>query len=565
MTLQNLDIIGFASIVETPTLPRVLAPVCRDRTSPDSVILPPFTVIGDEVFNFHAADMAEFGSLVAQEKLTRLPAPIAAKVNHDLWVNSDGQVTYEPKAEVKKAFQRLFKDHLALAEQCLSDKEYEAACQHAAIARAVNPVHLDPLIIRAVAERSLGQNTRFAFTRHLAEDIVTPAEFDQLIQARMSQGIVNDVNKLLGPVTARLTCILSDLENQPRLSQELGLVLADLRRASQCTTEGTTACRVRAGTPGTTNLVNLIKEVVDVSRSGTNVNVRVNIEDGTDWVMAEPVKVGQVLQNLVMNGIQAMPTGGFMDVEARNRQVSPGGDPILLPGKYVEIIVRDRGCGIAPENLGKVFHASFTTKADGNGIGLTTCKRFIDEHHGDIRLKSIINVGTEFTVLLPAVGAPVGPKEEAHKTAAPIPRKHGKGSVLIVDDDYALRHVARMILKRCGYEVTDCDNGQDAIEHYRRMWMEGNAPDVVLMELTIRGGLNGCEAAAEILRLDSQARLVVTSGSVNEEVQMIFLEQGFIGVLPKPYEAGELTQTVHRIVSLSHDTEATCSIEPAHL
>ena len=185
MTLFNLDIIGLASIVEAPTLPRVLAPVFRDRTSPDSVILPPFTVIGDEVFNFHPAGMAEFEALVSQEKLTSLPAPIAAKVNHDLWVNPDGHVAYEPKAEVKKAFKQLFKDHLALAEQFLSAKDFGAACQHAAIARAVNPVHLDPLIIRAVAERSLGQHTRFAFTRHLAEDIVTPAEFDQLIQARM--------------------------------------------------------------------------------------------------------------------------------------------------------------------------------------------------------------------------------------------------------------------------------------------------------------------------------------------------------------------------------------------
>jgi len=373
--------------------------------------------------------------------------------------------------------------------------------------------------------------------------------------AALAQGIVHDVNNLLGPVTARLTCILSELADQPKLSEELGLVLAGLRRARQYTTQVVTACKARARTPQPTNLVNLIEETVELSGSGANVKVRVNIEDGTDWVMAEPVKVGQVLQNLVMNGIQAMPTGGFMDVEARNRQVSPGGDPILRPGKYVEIIVRDRGCGIAPENLGKVFRDSFTTKADGNGIGLTTCKRFIDEHHGDIRLKSTINVGTEFTVLLPAVGAPTVPKEEARVTSSPVPLKHGKGSVLIVDDEDDLRHVARMILKRCGYEVTDCDNGQDAIEHYRRMWMEGNAPDVVLMDLTIRGGLNGCETAAEILRTDSQARLVVTSGSVNEEVQMIFLEQGFIGVLPKPYEAGELTQTVHRIVSLRQQAE----------
>ena len=368
--------------------------------------------------------------------------------------------------------------------------------------------------------------------------------------AALAQGIVHDVNNLLGPVTARLTCILSELVDQPKLTEELGLVLAGLRRARQYTTQVVTACKARARTPQPTNLMNLIDETVEISGSGSNVRVRVNVEDGTDWVLAEPVKVGQVLQNLIMNGIQAMPTGGFMDVEARNRQITLGGDPILRPGKYVEIVVRDRGCGIAPENVGKVFRDNFTTKADGNGIGLTTCKRFIAEHHGDIRLKSTVNVGTEFTVILPAVGAPAGAGETKRASSAPVPLKHGKGSVLIVDDEDDLRHVARMILKRCGYEVTDCDNGQDAIDNYRRMWTEGAAPDVVLMDLTLRGGLNGCETAAEILRIDSQARLVVTSGSVNEEVQMIFLEQGFIGVLPKPYEAGELTQTVHHIVSL---------------
>lgn len=192
MTLFNFDIIGFASTIETPALPRVLAPVFRDRTKPGAVLLPPFTVVGDEVFNVTLTDTAEFDSLVAQERLTPLDTPLLAKTNHDLWVNPEGHVAYAPKVVVKKAFKALFTKHLAQAEAELTAMNIEAACQHADIARAVNPGHLDPLIIRATAERQLGDMTRFAFTRHIAQDIVAPAVFDSLIEGRMGGATVTE-------------------------------------------------------------------------------------------------------------------------------------------------------------------------------------------------------------------------------------------------------------------------------------------------------------------------------------------------------------------------------------
>tara|TARA_R110002049_G_scaffold123907_1_gene279248 strand:+ start:803 stop:1456 length:654 start_codon:yes stop_codon:yes gene_type:complete len=184
-TLTDLDIIGFASIIETLTLPRVLAPVFQVRTQQDTVLLPPFTVNGDEVFNVTVSNRAEFDALCAQEKLTPLAPAIPAKVNHDLWVNPDGQTAYQPKAEVKRTFNRLFTEHLNLAEEKLAAGDNDAACRHAAIARALKPAHLDPLIIRATAEILLGETSRLAFTRHIAEDIVAPLEFDKLIQNRL--------------------------------------------------------------------------------------------------------------------------------------------------------------------------------------------------------------------------------------------------------------------------------------------------------------------------------------------------------------------------------------------
>lgn len=372
--------------------------------------------------------------------------------------------------------------------------------------------------------------------------------------AALAQGIAHDVNNLLGPVTVRLSDLVQQTEHQPALHEELQLIFGGLKRARQFTSQVVTACKARPHEKQPVDLSSIIHDTVKFASAGSNVQVHVRLGEHLRWPIADAVKVSQVLQNLILNGIQAMPQGGYMDVEAENLDLALGQDAVLKPGPYVKLSVRDRGCGIAPENLQRLFRETFTTKPDGNGIGLTTCKRFIKAHDGDIHVTSRLNVGTEFSVLLPAVPQPakeLTPAPASSPTSsAPVPLKHGQGRVLIVDDEDDLRKVAHMILKRCGYEVVECDNGQDAVKIYQSMARSGTTPDVVLMDLTLRGGMNGGETAEQILRFDPDARLVVTSGSVNEDVQMTFLEKGFVGVLPKPYEAGELTQMVHRVVTM---------------
>ena len=368
--------------------------------------------------------------------------------------------------------------------------------------------------------------------------------------AALAQGIAHDVNNLLGPVTVRLSALIQQVQEHPGLAQELQLVFAGLKRAKQFTSQVVTASKAKPRKHEPTDIAALMRDTVEFAGAGSNVHVCVRNDDQLRLALADPVKLSQVLQNLVMNGIQAMPHGGYMDVEAHNHLVGAMGDGTLSPGPPVRLVVRDRGCGIAKENLDRLFRESFTTKPDGNGIGLTTCKRFIDEMGGSIRVTSTPNVGTEFSVTLPAAEGSGTTQPLIPADAAPVPLKHGKGTVLIVDDEDDLRKVAHMILTRCGYEVVQCDNGQDAVKIYQSLFRTGTPPDVVLMDLTLRGGMNGTETAAEILHLDPEARIVCTSGSVTQEVQMIFLERGFVGVLPKPYEAGELTQTVHRVATM---------------
>ncbi|MEZ5385711.1 MAG: ATP-binding protein [Prosthecobacter sp.] len=368
--------------------------------------------------------------------------------------------------------------------------------------------------------------------------------------AALAQGIAHDVNNLLGPVTVRLSALIQQVQDQPELARELQAVFTGLKRAKTFTSQVVTASKAVPRKQEPTDLAPLIRDTVEFAGAGSNVQVCVRNDEQLRLAQADPVKLSQVLQNLVMNGIQAMPHGGYMDVEAHNHRVGGEGDGALKPGPYLRVVVRDRGCGIPKENFDRLFLESFTTKPDGNGIGLTTCKRFVDEMGGEIRVESTPNVGTEFSVYLPAAEGSGTTRSLKPSDSAPVPLKHGKGKVLIVDDEDDLRKVAQMILSRCGYEVVQCDNGQDAVKIYQSLFRTGTPPDVVLMDLTLRGGMNGTETASEILHLDPDARIVCTSGSVTEEVQMIFLERGFVGVLPKPYEAGELTQTVHQVATM---------------
>jgi len=193
-SLLNLDLVAHGGIIGAPALPRVLASVYRDRESGD-ILLPPFSVVGDEVFNAVLASDQELEEQIARESLSRLPQPIPAQVGFDLWVDDGGVVSYDAKSRVKQAFEALFQKHLEQANRSLDAQQWEQACQHSVIARSVKPSHLDPLVIRAVAESKLGDLSRLSFTRHLAADYVSATEFDRLVAARLGDDPVAESHR----------------------------------------------------------------------------------------------------------------------------------------------------------------------------------------------------------------------------------------------------------------------------------------------------------------------------------------------------------------------------------
>jgi len=164
---------------------------------------------------------------------------------------------------------------------------------------------------------------------------------------------------------------------------------------------------------------------------------------------------------------------------------------------------------------------------------------------------STLRVGTEFRVYLPAM-------DDQAVASMPMPVKPvsksltlrpGSGKVMIVDDEVHIRRVAASILKRCGYQVYECDNGETAVRTYEQMSRTHQPLDVVLMDLTLKGGMEGLEASRAIWKFDPGARIIVSSGSVTDDVQRTFLDKGFFAILPKPYEAGELSEAIYTAVT----------------
>ena len=294
------------------------------------------------------------------------------------------------------------------------------------------------------------------------------------------------------------------------------------------------------------DVAQIIRETVPLVSGGRSVKINIHTEPGLSAALVDASRIGQVLQNLIINGIQAMKGGGRMEIIARNATISQG-DAKLAPGRYVEVIVRDRGPGMPLELASRLFGESVTTKATGNGVGLISCKRIIDEHGGDIRVSSLVGTGTEFTFFLPPPTSCRRKRRSAGQSSL-IP---GVGIILLVDDEKDLLVATVAVLKRCGYRVYAVQSGEEAVAAYQRLARADVPVDAVLMDLTLSGGLTGAEAMMEIRAFDPRARIIASSGGVVDQMRHELLDQGFTEVLPKPYEAATVSQVVHRVMTRS--------------
>ncbi len=304
------------------------------------------------------------------------------------------------------------------------------------------------------------------------------------------------------------------------------------------------------------SISDLLTRVSRLCSAGSGVRCKLYLPGALRCVEGDPTQIYQVFHNLVINANQAMPSGGTINLTAGNANLTPD-NPFGMPaGHYTVASVKDRGCGIPPEVLPRIFEPDFTTKADGSGFGLASCQAIVTRHGGAIRVASKVGVGTEFLVFLPSTDMTATPGAVFSSPRSPVVpasagRAGGRGSrVLIVEDQVDVARATRGLLKHLGYESLHSATGEEAIATYREHLDSSEPIDVILLDMTLPGGLSGMEVAKEIRRFDSLARIVATSGYFDEGNLAGGSTEDFAAILPKPYSMASLSEVMEAATGL---------------
>ena len=361
----------------------------------------------------------------------------------------------------------------------------------------------------------------------------------------LAAGIAHDFNNILVAVIGNLSLAREFVDRNNKSYTLINKAEKAALRAKELTQQLLTFAK--GGDPALreTSLEELITESANFVLSGSNVACACNINDDLWAVNVDPGQINQVIQNLIINAKQAMPDGGTIGIDCSNID----GKKQLIPtdleiGKYVRIEIRDNGTGMTPEVLEKIFDPYFTTKNDGNGLGLAVCHSIICKHKGNIYVESVPGQGTDFTIHLPATGSPLQ-KLETKKTTS---LKKDSAKVMIMDDEEIIREVAQEILSYLGHDVVGVSDGAEAVRQYEESLKIGAPIDVIIMDLTIPGGMGGKEAVKKILAINAEAKVIVSSGYSNDPVMANFKEYGFTAMVPKPFNFDELGEVVNGVL-----------------
>jgi len=287
------------------------------------------------------------------------------------------------------------------------------------------------------------------------------------------------------------------------------------------------------------NIGQVIRDSIKFSLSGSNVITVLDLPDDLWQIKADKGQLSQVITNLVINSDQAMPDGGTMTIEAENIRDIDISIATHLSGEVIKLSISDDGAGISTENLKLIFDPYFTTKQAGSGLGLATIHSIITKHNGYINVVSELGIGTTFTIYLPADSSisqlnDATPSDEAEKQGA------NAGHILVMDDDEMILNLSTDIIETFGYTVDTAVDGKEAVEKYTAAIKSGKAFDVVIMDLTIPGGMGGKEAVQELLALYPQVKVIVSSGYSTDPVMANYRDYGFKGRLVKPFQMDDL-------------------------
>lgn len=413
----------------------------------------------------------------------------------------------------------------------------------------------DIITVEVTSRRILyeGKPARFSLINDVTErersQAALKASEEQLRQAqkmeavgRLAGGIAHDFNNLLTAIHGNAQLLLDELPADPRLQADVQEIIRATDRATSLTRQLLAFSRRQVLQP---RVIDVNAILADMERMlsrliGEHIQLETQLAPDLPTIKADPGQFEQVILNLVVNARDAMPAGGTLTIETGPVEIGNDthfAEPGLRPGPHARIRVTDTGTGMQPDVLARIFEPFYTTKEQGKGtgLGLSTAYGIVQQTGGQLQVESAPGAGTSFTILIPAAQEPV-----ESSAAAKVAVSRGSETILLVEDEAAVRRLARRVLERAGYRVIEAETGSAALE-----WARSNTDPIdLLLTDVVMPEIGGRALAQGIIGSRPNVRLLYMSGYTEDEAVHTGVIQDGIPFLEKPFTPVALIRKV---------------------
>ncbi len=358
---------------------------------------------------------------------------------------------------------------------------------------------------------------------------------------RLAGGVAHDFNNLLTVILTHAQLAADVAVKDSEQGQDLDRVLEAGRSAAALTQQLLTISRQHVFAPQVVRLNRVIDQIHQLLERtiGEDIQFTTRLHQDLWRVRVDPERLRQVVMNLCVNARDAMPTGGRLSINTRNRSVTPETEGDLPPGEWVGLLITDSGTGIPPEVLPQIFEPFYTTKpaGKGTGLGLATVYGIVKQLAGEIRVESELGRGTTFAIWLPRTRDDeiVRPERPPHGR----PRTGGE-TILLVEDDAVVRRLAVRVLQRPGYRVIEARSPAEALMMCDR---HGGRIDLLLTDV-VMPQLSGGELARRVQVSRPDVLVLYMSGYSDDEIVARGVRSGEAHLLNKPFTPEQLLSRV---------------------
>jgi PAS domain S-box-containing protein len=389
----------------------------------------------------------------------------------------------------------------------------------------------------------------------IARDVTERRQLDheQLVMSKLEStgilagGLAHDFNNLLASLLLGIDMVHAGGPTNDEQENQLAQMRRTIEGAHALTQQLIAFAEGDLSARQVGDLKKLLVDAADFTLRGADLRTDYAIAPDLWRCEVDEAQITQVFRGLILNAREAMPAGGHLQIRAENLTVAPPLSTGLPAGEYVRVTIADDGAGIPDDILPRIFDPYFSTKRrgvqKGMGLGLTLCRAILHRHGGSIAIQSQSGRGTTVICHLPA-----SRQLPAAARPAPAAPTGVTSRILVMDDEEVFREVLGRTLRQLGYDVELTRDGEEALAAYERAAAAGRSFALVLLDLTVRGGMGGSKTMQALRTRDPAVRAVLMTGYSNEETFRDYARHGFKAALAKPFPAEKLRHLLAEIL-----------------